>query len=162
MDQVIQYVSHQLSGTLVFQVTLPLVKPTMFLFKLQSWLVPVTEGSAAKLLAKGLYGSDTTTGSIFEANDCQGHDPVVCKTEPLVNAIVFTCVRGILQSAMNLGSCKFDILFKNETSITHISSNTYAISTWGEDIVIRCQGQAAVQSCLARGLIPYKIDKNAH
>ena len=51
---------------LVFQVTLPLVRPTMFLlYQLQSWPVPITDRSAAKLLTEGLYGSDTTTGSLF-------------------------------------------------------------------------------------------------
>ena len=53
---------------------------------------------------------------------------------------------------VNLGSCALSIQFRNTTSISHRSVNTYVISTWGEEVVIRCQGKAAVQSRLARGL----------
>ena len=141
------------SGFLVFEVTLPLVKPTVFLlYRLRSWPVPVTYNSAAKLLAEGMYGSDTTTGSIFKATSCRGHDPVVCKTGPLWNTESFTCIRGILQSGRNLGSCSLSIQFRNLTTISHVSVNSYVISTWGEDIVVRCQGKAAVQSRLKKGV----------
>ena len=56
-----------------------------------------------------------------------------------------------------MGSCALSIQFLNTTIISHLSVNTYVISTWGEEVVIRCQGKAAVQSRLSRGIHSLKI-----
>ena len=137
---------------------MPLVRPTVFLlYKLRSWPVPISKTTAVKLLTEGTYGSDTTTGSIFKGDNCKGHDPVVCETGPLWNSDSIPCIRGILQSEKNLGACALSIQFRNKTIISHLAVNMYVISTWGEDVVIRCQGKTAVQSRLTRGVHSLKI-----
>ena len=119
--------------------------------------MPISKTTAVKLLTERTYGSDTTTGSIFKGNNCKGHNPVVCETGPLWNLDSITCIMGILQSGKNVGACALSIQFRNKTIISHLSVNMYVISTWGEDVVIRCQGKAAVQSRLARGVHSLQI-----
>jgi hypothetical protein len=117
---------------------MPLVRPTVILlYKLRSWPVPISKND--------------------NCYNCKGHDPVVCETGPLWNSECITCIRGILQSGKNLGACALSIQFRNKTIISHLAVKMYVISTWVVDVVIRCQGKAAVQSRLTRGVHSLKI-----
>jgi hypothetical protein len=139
---------------LVYEVELHMVRPAMFLlYKIQSWPVPTTDGTAVQILENGDFGYNTHTGQLFKADHCHGTAPKVCAAGALFAANFPPCVRGILKSDHQLiGSCPTRLTHGNTTQIHYITDNEYVITSWGEKLETCCTGKNADSITLPRGV----------
>ena len=128
---------------LVFEVMLPLIRPAKFiLYKISTWPVPITDSTSATVRDNGDYGYDTLNGELFPATECEGERPVVCHADPVWGIQAKPCIRGILTNNHKLmDKCELTLRKGNVSVVHHVQGNEYVLSTWGESVKLRCDGQ---------------------
>jgi hypothetical protein len=139
---------------LVFEVNLPLVRPSTFLlYHIQGWPVPTGPSLSVTIVQTGEFGYDTNSGQLFEATHCVGLAPKVCSSGPLFKTGFPPCVRGILKGDHELmGNCKVAVSPGNASHLSYFAANEYILSTWGDVLEARCTGQNARTVSISKGV----------
>jgi hypothetical protein len=145
----------QETGTLIYQVELPLVAPRPFLlYNIMSHPVPAYNDTfAVKLNLEQHYAMDTISGNLFVPKRCIGANPIACISGPQYAADVHQCARGLLTNRQPLiNKCQVKVTrYDGQSIIKMTSTNQYALATQGETLVIRCPGQPEDHVPLPRG-----------
>ena len=152
------------SNFLIYEASLPFVRPSKFLlYSLQTWPIPTEKHYSVKIQAEGKFGYNTQNGELFEAESCQGHNPLVCVADPVWGDEGLPCIRGLLLGQKQaMGSCHVEIINSTETVIARLSLNEYVISTMGETTTLRCTGNSSKVIQLDKGAHGIKIDQHCH
>ena len=135
-----------LSGpTLVYRLSLPVLNERSYLkFDVNIMPIPVAESQMSlKINLLPVYGISTFSANLFYPTKCMGHAPVVCQSGPLFNANAHKCARGLIFNQTSLIShCTFDVTKgANDTIIKPLNRDLHLMTTWGEQIKIRCPGE---------------------
>ena len=135
-----------LSGpTLVYRLSLPVLNQKSYLkFNVNVMPIPIPESSMSlKINLLPQYGISTFSANIFSPTKCIGHAPVVCQSGPLFNSNAHKCARGLIFNQTKLiKHCTFDVTKgNNDTVITQLNRDLHLMSTWGEQIKIRCPNE---------------------
>ena len=146
---------------LVFEVNLPLVRPSSFLlYTIQGWPVPSGPSLSIQILDSGNYGYDTDTGHLFKATRCSGLSPQVCSWGPLFKLSFPPCIQGILKGNHGLiQQCTVQVHSGNSSRLSYFSENKYILATWGEVLEARCYGHNARSVSLERGLYHIQLPR---
>ena len=130
---------------LLYRLAIPLLDPKRYLiYEIQAFPFPLTNTSySVAIETNSIYGLDTITGGLFIPQCCLGRDPVVCQTGPIYDDEQLQCPRGLILGQSKLTrACTVRISTGVTTSlITQIDVNSYVLSTWGENIILRCPGK---------------------
>jgi len=144
-----QYISvepiWQEGQNLVYRVTIPLFdKQSYLLYSVHTFPNPIPNSSfSVKVQLENQYGLDTNTGGLFVPSNCLGYNPTVCTVGPIYDSNVLQCPRGLVTTQkVLLDYCKVNVIKDNNvTKHFQFDVNTYIISTWGEQIILRCKGK---------------------
>lgn len=149
---------------LVFEVKLKMVRPTQFLlYDISAWPVPVTATASATVETRGTFGYNTHNGELFTAQTCVGRRPRVCHADPIWGMASMPCVRGLLTgNHLLMELCAVKVEKGNQSRINHITSNEYVLSTWGEQVKLRCQGQPVEPIQFQRGVHRFNIQPHCN
>ena len=142
-------------GSLLYKVEIPLVAPRPYLlYNILAHPVPVSNSSfTVKLNIDPYLAMDTVSGNLFRPDSCVGHGPSACRTGPEFGPSMLTCARGLLTNRQDLiKTCKVNVeRYDGTTLIQTIDTNTYAVASQGETLIVRCPGFTEQHQTLAQG-----------
>lgn len=141
-------------ATLVYRIQLPYIGADSYLcYHLHSWPVPITNStSAVKLTIRQEIAFHTTLGYVFTPQNCQGRDPQVCRTGPLILDSTSSCERGLVTGhAEDRSNCKVNFVEMPRTKIYERNRGHYILQTRGEAYALACRGQRQIKSSVDAG-----------
>ena len=144
-------------GILVYHLQIPLINPkTYLLYNILAHPVPVANTSMALMVnLEPQYALNTADGFIFAASNCVGSAPAICQPAPEFNEQRMACPRGLLTNRQELlASCKLTITHHADDIpfIKPINLNQFALTSFGEHLVIRCPSSPEQHIIIAKGV----------
>lgn len=131
-------------SALLYKIELPLVADRPYLlYHILSHPVPINNSSyRINIDLEPAYALDTMSGKLFIPRRCLGHSPIVCNPGAEFGQSMLTCPRGILTNRPQLvKTCAVKVHTSKSTPvISPIELNQFAVTSWGENLIIRCPG----------------------
>ena len=143
------------TSALVYKIELPLIADRPYLlYNVLSHPVPINNSNIrVNIDVEPAYALDTVSGKLFIPTKCLGHQPTVCAPGAEWGLSMMTCARGLLTNRSDLvKTCKMRVSNIMSTPvISNIDLNQFAVTSWGETLIIRCPGLTETHINLKRG-----------
>lgn len=140
---------------LIYKIELPLIADRPYLlYNILSHPVPINDSDIrVSIDVEPAYALDTVSGKLFLPTNCVGHQPTVCAPGAEFGLSMMTCARGLLTNRSDLvKTCRMKVSNIVSTPvIANIDLNQFAVTSWGEKLIIRCPGQTESHITLTRG-----------
>ena len=131
-------------SALIYKIELPLVADRPYLlYHILTHPVPISNSSyRINIDIEPAYALDIMSGNLFIPRQCLGHSPIVCNPGAEFGQSMLTCPRGILTNRPQLvKTCAVKVHNSKSTPvISPIELNQFAVTSWGEHLIIRCPG----------------------
>ena len=140
---------------LVYKIELPLIADRPYLlYNILSHPIPINESNIrVSIDVEPSYALDTVSGKLFIPTRCIGHQPTVCQPAAEFGLSMMTCARGLITNRSDLAkTCRMRVTnIISKPVITTIDLNQFAVTSWGEKLIIRCPGLTETHVTLKRG-----------
>ena len=94
----------------------------------------------------------TTLGYVFTPQNCQGREPQVCRTGPLILDSTSSCERGLVTGHLDDRLiCKLKFVKMLRTKIYERNRGHYVIQTRGENYALACREKRQIKSSMSAG-----------
>ena len=143
------------TSALIYKIELPLIADRPYLlYNVLSHPVPINNSDIrVNIDVEPAYALDTVSGKLFIPTKCIGHQPTVCAPGAEWGLSMMTCARGLLTNRSDLvRTCRMRVSNTISTPvISNIALNQFAVTSWGETLIIRCPGLTETHINLKRG-----------
>ena len=143
------------TAALVYKIELPLIADRPYLlYNIISHPVPINDSDIrVSIDIEPSYALDTVSGKLFIPTRCIGHQPTVCQPAAEFGLTMMTCARGLITNRSNLvKTCRMRVSnIISAPVISTIDLNQFAVTSWGETLIIRCPGLTESHITLKRG-----------
>ena len=126
-----------------YRVTIPMVDTNPYLgYELRAFPVPLRNASATvKLHASGIVAVDPRTGGVFNTDQCQGINPLICP--PLAvrrHREHMDCTHALILGKDVLEYCAVDVepMDTDDETIIIQAANEIILVTFGSNVIQRC------------------------
>ena len=140
----------------IYMVEIPLITTTPYImYHINAFANPINASAlVVRLVINEIYACDTTSNFMFSPQFCVGQSPTVCVSGPLFNSEGLSCARALITGDhKQIKTCKVRLeRTSGKTQIEMITPNQYAITSWSEDITVRCPGERQRKYSLSLGL----------